>query len=68
MFPDEIVTLDVHLNRSRKFRSVFQPHLWGLQQCGTSTVLDSAGDASVWDLHAWLNERVRDEAVHASLQ
>ena len=44
LFPGEIATFEDYLHRSRKFRSALEPHLRALLQCGTSVVLDFAGN------------------------
>ena len=44
LFPGEIATFEDYLHRSRRFRSALEPHLRALLQCGTSVVLDFAGN------------------------
>ena len=44
LFPGEVETFEDYLSRSRRFRSALGPHIQALLQCGTSVVLDFAGN------------------------
>lgn len=44
LFPEEIVSFEDYLSRSRRFRSVAGPHIQALLRCGSSVVLDFAGN------------------------
>jgi predicted kinase len=44
LFPGEIASFADYLNRSARFRSALAPHVRSLLGCGTSVVLDFAGN------------------------